>query len=144
MAAAIVRAGRPMHGKTSRIAHDGTSIFAGLPSPIRAARYHSLVIVPAIAAPSLRVTGARATTARSWRSSTANIRSFGVQFHPESAATEYGYALSIGFSTARALPDLPARADGARIAAGGADPGRARGRAALRAAAGGPGPLVRE
>src|SRR5690606_10331275 len=43
----IVRAGRVMHGKTSRIHHDGTGIFAGLPSPFAATRYHSLVIEPA-------------------------------------------------------------------------------------------------
>ena len=42
----IVRAGYPMHGKTSLVAHDGSSIFAGLPSPLRVARYHSLVIAP--------------------------------------------------------------------------------------------------
>ena len=42
----IVRATRPMHGKTSRIAHDGTGVFAGLPSPLVATRYHSLVIAP--------------------------------------------------------------------------------------------------
>src|SRR5260370_8535905 len=43
----IVRAGRPVHGRTSPIAHDGSGIFAGLPTPFRAARYHSLVIAPA-------------------------------------------------------------------------------------------------
>ncbi|MBI4265230.1 MAG: aminodeoxychorismate/anthranilate synthase component II, partial [Acidobacteria bacterium] len=42
--AAIVRARRPLHGRTSPIAHDGSGIFAGLPSPLRATRYHSLVI----------------------------------------------------------------------------------------------------
>ena len=42
----IVRATRPMHGKTSRIAHDGSGVFAGLPSPLVATRYHSLVIAP--------------------------------------------------------------------------------------------------
>src|SRR3954447_8730488 len=52
----IVRAGRPVHGRTSLIAHDGTSVFAGLPSPIEVARYHSLVIPPAAVPASLRVT----------------------------------------------------------------------------------------
>src|SRR5512144_1684603 len=42
----IVRAGQPMHGKTSRITHDGTSVLRGVPSPLLVARYHSLVIAP--------------------------------------------------------------------------------------------------
>src|SRR5256885_1634264 len=45
--AAIVRAGRPMHGKAARIRHDGRGLFAGLPTPFLAARYHSLVIARA-------------------------------------------------------------------------------------------------
>src|SRR5215213_4958224 len=52
----IVRAGHPMHGKTSRITHDGTGIFTGVPSPLRVARYHSLVIQPDSLPASLRVT----------------------------------------------------------------------------------------
>ena len=51
----IVRAGYPMHGKTSLVVHDGSSVFAGLPSPIRVARYHSLVIDPATVPDTLRV-----------------------------------------------------------------------------------------
>src|SRR5438876_10817311 len=51
----IVRAGRPVHGKTSLITHDGASVFTGLPSPLSVARYHSLVIARASLPPSLRV-----------------------------------------------------------------------------------------
>jgi anthranilate synthase/aminodeoxychorismate synthase-like glutamine amidotransferase len=51
----IVRAGRPVHGKTSVVAHDGSSVFAGLPSPLRVARYHSLVIARASLPTALRV-----------------------------------------------------------------------------------------
>src|ERR671922_1805461 len=51
----IVRAVRPVHGKTSVIVHDGSSIFAGLPSPLRVARYHSLVIGKQSVPASLRV-----------------------------------------------------------------------------------------
>src|SRR5918998_6064485 len=52
----IVRAGVPMHGKISRIHHEGAGIFSGLPSPFIATRYHSLVIAPALVPPSLLVT----------------------------------------------------------------------------------------
>ncbi len=52
----IVRAGRPMHGKTSQIHHDGSGIFEGLPSPFPATRYHSLVIAPGSVPQDLRVT----------------------------------------------------------------------------------------
>ena len=55
----IVRAGRPMHGKTSRIHHQGEGIFAGLPSPFLATRYHSLVIAPESVPPELRRHGDR-------------------------------------------------------------------------------------
>src|SRR4026207_2199016 len=52
---ATVRRGHPMHGKTALVPHGGSSVFAGLPSPIRVARYHSLVIAPASVPESLRV-----------------------------------------------------------------------------------------
>lgn len=111
----IVRAVRPVHGKTSVIEHDGTGIFAELPSPIRVARYHSLVIGAPDVPSSLRVLA----TARDDREVMAVAHRehpvVGVQFHPESAATEYGYAMLDRFLRgARArLADVPARADGA-------------------------------
>src|SRR5919106_1162842 len=51
----IVRAGRPRHGRTSPVVHDGSSVFAGLPSPLYAARYHSLVLAPGSVPDSPRV-----------------------------------------------------------------------------------------
>jgi anthranilate synthase/aminodeoxychorismate synthase-like glutamine amidotransferase len=111
----IVRAVRPVHGKTSALIHDGTSIFTDLPSPIRVARYHSLVIARPAVPPSLRVLA----TARDDREVMAvehrQYPVIGVQFHPESAATEYGYAMLDRFlrgDRAR-LTDVAARADGA-------------------------------
>src|SRR5467141_3390372 len=51
----VVRAGRPRHGRTSPVSHDGTSVFAGLPSPLRVTRYHSLAIARPSLPESLRV-----------------------------------------------------------------------------------------
>ena len=61
----VVRAGRPVHGRTSLVSHDGSSVFAGLPSPLRVTRYHSLVIARPSLPDCLRITAASesATTA---------------------------------------------------------------------------------
>jgi anthranilate synthase/aminodeoxychorismate synthase-like glutamine amidotransferase len=111
----IVRAGYPVHGKTSLVTHDATSLFAGLPSPIRVARYHSLVIDRATLPDTLRVL---ATSLDDGAIMAVEHRTYpvvGVQFHPESAASEYGYAMIDRFlHGARATPErLPPRADGA-------------------------------
>lgn len=89
----VVRAGRPVHGRTSPIAHDGTGIFTGLPSPLRAARYHSLVIGRETIPDALRVTAWSADDGEIMAIEHRRHPVVGVQFHPESAATEYGYAL---------------------------------------------------
>ena len=112
---AIVRAGRPMHGKTSRIEHDGSGIFAGVPSPLRVARYHSLVIAPASLPAALRVTARALDDGEIMAVEHREHPVIGVQFHPESAATYHGYALIERFlhrPDAR-IDDLPSRADGA-------------------------------
>jgi anthranilate synthase/aminodeoxychorismate synthase-like glutamine amidotransferase len=90
--AEIVRAGRPMHGKTSRIHHEGTGLFRGLPNPFRATRYHSLVIAPASVPPELQVT-ATSEDGEIMAVQHARHPVFGVQFHPESVLTEHGYRL---------------------------------------------------
>jgi anthranilate synthase/aminodeoxychorismate synthase-like glutamine amidotransferase len=89
----IVRAGRPVHGRTSPIAHDGTGIFGGLPSPFRAARYHSLVIARASLPPPLRVIASAADDGEIMAVAHEAHPVVGVQFHPESAASQYGYAM---------------------------------------------------
>jgi len=106
--AEIVRAGRPMHGKTSRIHHGGTGLFSGLPSPFLATRYHSLVIAPASVPPELEVT---ATSEDGEIMAVRHARHpvYGVQFHPESVLTEHGYRLVDHFlhgvpAEPRALP----------------------------------------
>ena len=114
----IVRAGRPVHGKTSNITHSETGIFAGLPSPLRAARYHSLVIAPASLPAALRVTASAEDDAEIMAVEHTSHPVIGVQFHPESAASEYGYALLDRFlngGRSRGTA-LPMRADGARDA----------------------------
>jgi anthranilate synthase/aminodeoxychorismate synthase-like glutamine amidotransferase len=108
----IVRARRPMHGKVSEVHHDGTSVFAGLPSPVHATRYHSLVINPASLPSALRVT-ASADDGEIMAVAHRDHPVVGVQFHPESALTEYGYAMLDRFLRGdRSAPaELPPRAD---------------------------------
>lgn len=112
----IVRAMRPMHGKTSAVVHDGSSVFEGLPSPLRVTRYHSLVIAPASVPASLRVIATSRDDGEIMAVAHRTYRVIGVQFHPESAASEYGYAMLDRFlrgQSARAA-ELPSGADGAR------------------------------
>jgi anthranilate synthase component II len=114
----IVRATRPRHGRTSPISHDGSSVFTGLPRTIRVARYHSLVIARASLPASLRVL---ATSDDDGEIMAVEHRTYpfvGVQFHPESAAAEYGYAMLDRFLRgSRSHPEeLPTHADGARQA----------------------------
>lgn len=89
-----VTRGGLMHGKTSPVTHDGTGVFADLPSPFTATRYHSLIVedIPDCLAVSARsddghVQGFRHT----------ELPIHGVQFHPESIATEHGHALLANF-----------------------------------------------
>jgi len=91
--APIVRAGRPVYGRTSPIVHDGTGIFSGLPSPFRAARYHSLVIARASMPASLHVIASSGDDGEIMAVAHDTHPVVGVQFHPESAASQYGYAM---------------------------------------------------
>jgi anthranilate synthase component 2 len=97
----VVRAGKLMHGKTSPIHHTGRGVFARLPSPYTATRYHSLIVASEDLPADLEVT---AWTARE-DGSRDEIMGFrhqrlpieGVQFHPESILTEHGHALLKNF-----------------------------------------------
>ena len=110
----IVRAGRPLHGRTSPVTHDGTGLFTDLPSPLRVARYHSLVIARDTLPAALRVTATAADDGEIMAVEHREHPVVGVQFHPESAASEYGYAMLERFlHGARARIDaLPTTADG--------------------------------
>ena len=89
----VVRGGL-MHGKTSPVSHDGTGIFAGLPSPFQATRYHSLIVE---AIPDCLIVNATADDAAVMGVRHESLPIHGVQFHPESIATEHGHALIANF-----------------------------------------------
>jgi anthranilate synthase/aminodeoxychorismate synthase-like glutamine amidotransferase len=113
----IVRAGRPMHGKTSRIHHRGTDLFTGLPTPFLASRYHSLVISPASVPRELVVT-ATSEDGEIMAVKHETHPVYGVQFHPESVLTEHGYRMLDHFlhGVPSAPRELPPAADRALVA----------------------------
>lgn len=89
----VVRGGL-MHGKVSPVSHDASGLFAGLPSPFTATRYHSLVVEDA---PACLVVNATSDDAHVMGFRHAELPIHGVQFHPESIATEHGHALLANF-----------------------------------------------
>lgn len=89
----VVRGGL-MHGKTSPVTHDGSGVFAGLPSPYIATRYHSLIVEDIPACLPVNAT-ADDGSVMGFRHESLPIH--GVQFHPESIATEHGHALLANF-----------------------------------------------
>lgn len=92
----VARAGRPMHGKTSQVHHSGTDLFSGLPSPFRAVRYHSLVVVPSSVPDELEVTAwTEQGEVMALRHRERKV--WGVQFHPEAILTEHGHGLLANF-----------------------------------------------
>jgi len=97
----VVRARQLMHGKTSPIEHDGTGLFAGLPTPFTATRYHSLVVEDVPAALTINAQTADGTV-MGFSHPTLPIHS--VQFHPESIATEHGHAMLANFMTLAGIP----------------------------------------
>ena len=106
----VVRGGL-MHGKTSPVEHDSSGVFAGLPSPFQATRYHSLVVPEDSLADDIIVNARVAVT----DGSTAHVMGYrhatlpicGVQFHPESIATQYGHRLLANFMTLAGIEVRP-------------------------------------
>lgn len=94
--ARIVRAPSPMHGKISRIAHQGAAVFAAVPSPFEATRYHSLTVAPDSVPDCLDVT-ARSEDGVIQGVSHKTLPIHGVQFHPESIASEHGHRILRNF-----------------------------------------------
>jgi anthranilate synthase/aminodeoxychorismate synthase-like glutamine amidotransferase len=102
----VARAPEPVHGKVWEVHHRGTDVFAGLPSPFRATRYHSLVVRREDLPPELEVTA--------WTEdgivmglAHRSLPVWGVQFHPESIASQHGHDLLRNFLS---LAKVPARA----------------------------------
>ena len=92
----VVRAPVPMHGKVDTIHHDGTGIFAGIPSPFRATRYHSLV-VDRNSLPDCLHVSAWTEDGLIMGLAHKHLPAWGVQFHPESIETEHGHAMLKNF-----------------------------------------------
>ena len=105
---AIVRAPEPMHGKVSRIHHTGKSVFRGLNNDFEATRYHSLTIAPESMPAALEVTATSSDgVIQGVMHKTHPVH--GVQFHPESIASENGHALLQNFLTlAKEFSRVPA------------------------------------
>jgi anthranilate synthase/aminodeoxychorismate synthase-like glutamine amidotransferase len=91
----VVRAGRLMHGKVSPVLHDGRGLFAGLPSPFNATRYHSLIVVEPL--PDCLAVSACTAEGEVMGLRHRQHPTFGVQFHPESILTEHGHQLLKNF-----------------------------------------------
>ena len=105
----VQRAPLPMHGKVGRVEHAGSDIFAGLPSPFDAVRYHSLIVERATLPPTLEATA--------WTEDglVMGLRHralplFGVQFHPESIASEHGHDIVANFLAIARGANAPRRA----------------------------------
>ena len=105
----VVRAPVPMHGKVSRIFHGGTDILEGLPSPFSATRYHSLIVDRA-SLPSVLVPTAWTEDGLMMAMRHRSLPLFGVQFHPESIASQHGHELLANFLRLARGTNTPAQA----------------------------------
>lgn len=111
LGANIVRAAEPMHGRTSRVHHDGRGVFAAVPNPFMACRYHSLAVDPG-ALPRELVATAHTDDGTVMALAHRTEPAWGVQFHPEAVLTEHGYQLLAnvlrlaGLLTQEGLPTL--------------------------------------
>jgi anthranilate synthase component II len=96
----VTRAARVMHGKMSQLVHDGTGLFAGIPSPFGVMRYHSLIVERATLPAELQVTAVAVDDANEIHALQHHAHPvWGVQFHPESILTEHGRELLVNFLT---------------------------------------------
>ena len=105
----VIRAPEPMHGKVSRVSHTGTDILDGLPSPFSATRYHSL-IVEKDTMPEVLVPTAWTEDGLVMAMHHRTLPIYGVQFHPESIASEHGHRILANFLAIARGSNAPARA----------------------------------
>jgi anthranilate synthase/aminodeoxychorismate synthase-like glutamine amidotransferase len=101
----VVRANKPMHGKMSHVNHHNKSVFQDIPNHFAATRYHSLVVDRATLPPELEIT-AETDDGTIMGLAHKTLPISGVQFHPESIASEYGHKLLGNFLTAAGLNKL--------------------------------------
>jgi para-aminobenzoate synthetase component 2 len=111
MGATVGRAPELLHGKTSRVQHDGSGVLAGLDTPFTATRYHSLTIDPATRPDALVVNG-QTNTGVIMAVRHAELPLHGVQFHPESVLTEGGHRLLANWLVLCGLADAVERSAG--------------------------------
>ena len=107
----VSRAPELLHGKTSRIVHDGTGVLAGLPSPFTATRYHSLAIESDTVPDELLVTG-RTENGIVMAVKHRDLPLHGVQFHPESVLTEGGHRMLANWLAECGMTDAVERSTG--------------------------------
>lgn len=111
LGATVTVAQELMHGKTSLITHDGSELYADVPQPFTATRYHSLAVVNSTVPPELTVTShTQGGVIMGVQHSTAPV--YGVQFHPESVLTEGGHELLANWLTVTGLITAKNAADG--------------------------------
>lgn len=99
----VVQAGEIVHGKMGTIKHNNTSVFAGLPSPLSATRYHSLVVERATLPATLNIT-AELDDGTIMGLAHKELPLHGVQFHPESIRSEHGHAMLKNFLNTMKVP----------------------------------------
>ncbi|MGO1283719.1 MAG: anthranilate synthase component II [Brachybacterium sp.] len=109
--ATVDHAPQLMHGRTSELTHEGASVFAGVPSPMTATRYHSLTVVPETIPAELEVT-ARTADGMVMGLAHRELPLHGVQFHPESVLTENGHLMLARFLELCDGLDAAERAEG--------------------------------
>ncbi|BDA82612.1 aminodeoxychorismate/anthranilate synthase component II [Aureimonas sp. SA4125] len=93
----VERALRPLHGRASTLEHDGLALFAGLPNPMQAGRYHSLIVTETAAMAADLVVDARSEEGEVMALRHKRHPTYGIQFHPESVLTEHGLPLFRNF-----------------------------------------------